>query len=109
MGYEVETLNRGSRACEVFREAQANGDSPYELVILDMSLNEERDGLEVFEQIQAIYPTQRAIVASGHALTERVQLAMNRGLAWLPKPYTAEALTRTVQEALLKTGRAAGF
>jgi DNA-binding LacI/PurR family transcriptional regulator/signal transduction histidine kinase/ActR/RegA family two-component response regulator len=109
IGYAVESLNRGSSAREVFRLARAKGESPYDLVILDMSLNEAQDGLEVFEQIKALFPEQRAIVASGHALSERVERAMKQGLAWLPKPYTADALARAVQEALRGTACAAGF
>ena len=74
-----------------------------------MSLNEERDGLEIFEQIQELYPEQRAIVASGHALNERVERAMSRGLAWLAKPYAADDLGRAVAAALRERARASGF
>jgi CheY-like chemotaxis protein len=109
MGYHVETLNRGSLALEVFHGAKRKGESPYDLVILDMSLNEERDGLEIFERIQSLFPEQRAIVASGHAVSERIERAMARGLAWLAKPYTADALARAVQSVLAAPVRAAGF
>jgi hypothetical protein len=40
-------------------------------------------------------------VASGHAPTERAELAMRKGLAWLAKPYTHEALAQAVHAALL--------
>jgi DNA-binding LacI/PurR family transcriptional regulator/signal transduction histidine kinase/ActR/RegA family two-component response regulator len=109
MGYEVETRNRGSSAYQLFADAGGAGQSPFDLVILDMSLNEERDGLEIFEQIQELYPEQRAIVASGHALNERVERAMSRGLAWLAKPYAADDLGRAVAAALRERARASGF
>jgi len=109
LGYAVETQSRGTAAYQLFVDAKAQGTSPFELVILDMSLNEERDGLELFERIQELYPEQRAIVASGHALNERVEHAMARGLAWLAKPYTADALARTVQAALAGDAQASGF
>lgn len=109
MGYEVETQSRGGAAYQSFAEAKARGASPFDLVILDMSLNEEHDGLEIFERIRALFPEQRAIVASGHALNERVERAMAQGLAWLAKPYTADALARTVQAALAESAQAAGF
>lgn len=109
MGYEVQTQSRGATAYGLFEEAKASGASPFDLVILDMSLNEEQDGLEIFERIQALFPDQRAIVASGHALNERVERAMAQGLAWLAKPYTADALSRTVQSALADRAQAAGF
>ena len=109
LGYEVETQSRGALAYRLFEEAKARGESPFDLVILDMSLNEEHDGLEVFERIQKLVPEQRAIVASGHALNERVERAVAQGLAWLAKPYTADALARTVQAALAENAQAAGF
>jgi DNA-binding LacI/PurR family transcriptional regulator/signal transduction histidine kinase/ActR/RegA family two-component response regulator len=107
LGYDVDTQSRGASAYQLF--AERSGESPYDLVILDMSLNEERDGLELFEQIQELFPNQRAIVASGHALSERVERAMARGLAWLAKPYTADDLGRAVQAALRERARASGF
>jgi CheY-like chemotaxis protein len=100
LGYRVETLGSGRRAREVFQQAKATGKSPYDLVILDMALNEDQDGFEVFEQIRTLFPDQKAIVASGHAANERIELAMGRGLAWLPKPYTADALAHAVHTAL---------
>jgi DNA-binding NtrC family response regulator len=93
----------------VFVAAKQRGSSPFDLVILDMSLSEEKDGLEIFEGIHALFPEQRAIVASGHALSERVERAMEQGLAWLAKPYTSDALALTVQTALAADARAAGF
>ena len=109
MGYEVETQKRGANAYQLFADARERGPSPYDLVILDMSLNEEHDGLDLFERIQELYPEQRAIVASGHALSERVERAMSRGLAWLAKPYTADDLGRAVATALQERAHAAGF
>jgi signal transduction histidine kinase/DNA-binding LacI/PurR family transcriptional regulator/ActR/RegA family two-component response regulator len=100
LGYEVDTMQSGLCACEVFGQAAEAGKSPYDLVILDMVLNEILDGLQVFELIQRLFPAQKAIVASGHAPNERAELAVNRGLIWLAKPYTVEALTQVVERVL---------
>ncbi len=100
LGYEVETMDSGIRAYEVFEQAAKTGKSPYDLVILDMILGEKLDGLQVFERIQALFPDQRAIVASGHAPNERAELAVEKGLIWLPKPYSIEALSNTVEDML---------
>jgi CTP:molybdopterin cytidylyltransferase MocA len=43
---------------------------------------------------------QRAFLVSGQAQGDRAQAAQERGLRWLAKPYTMEALARTVAEAL---------
>jgi nitrogen-specific signal transduction histidine kinase/ActR/RegA family two-component response regulator len=100
LGYEVDTLPSGLRAYEVFSQAAQTGKSPYDLVIMDMVLNEMLDGLQVFELIQRLFPAQKAIVASGHAPSERADLAVSKGLIWLAKPYSVEALARAVERVL---------
>jgi len=100
LGYQVDTLASGQEAHARFVRAAASGQSPYDLLILDMILGEDRDGLAIFEEIQRLFPAQKAIVASGHAPTERAELAMRKGLAWLAKPYTHEALAQAVHAAL---------
>jgi signal transduction histidine kinase/ActR/RegA family two-component response regulator len=106
LGYHVDTLASGEQAHARFVRAATAGQSPYDLLILDMILGEDRDGLAIFEEIQRLFPAQKAIVASGHAPTERAELAMRKGLAWLAKPYTHEALAQAVHAALLSgTGK----
>jgi CheY-like chemotaxis protein len=99
LGYAVETMDSGSGAYETFSHAPT-GKSPYGLVILDMLLGERLDGLQVFEQIQQLFPDQKAILASGHAPNERAELAVQKGLTWLSKPYSMEALTKAVKHVL---------
>jgi len=104
LGYEVETIQSGLRAYEVFSQAAQSGQSPYDLVILDMVLDEMIDGLQVFELIQRLFPAQKAIVVSGHAPSERAELAVNKGLTWLTKPYGIETLARAVERVLAGNG-----
>ncbi|HWA77921.1 MAG TPA: ATP-binding protein [Polyangiaceae bacterium] len=107
LGYEVDTLESGQKARELFERARRNHESPYDLVILDMILNEHEDGLQVLEHIQRLFPEQRAVLASGHAPNERAELAVSKGLTWLVKPYTMDTLARTVR-ALLPNGEGDG-
>ena len=110
LGYQVTTLGSGAQACSLFAEAEAAGragthpdeppTSPYDLVILDLHFSEPPDGLQTLEQIRRHFPDQRGIIASGHAPTEHGEPAAERGVLWLAKPYTADALARAVQEAL---------
>ncbi len=67
----------GLHALDVFGQAAQTGKSPYDLVIMDMVLGETLDGLQVFELIQHLFPSQRAIVASAHARSDRAELAVN--------------------------------
>jgi DNA-binding LacI/PurR family transcriptional regulator/signal transduction histidine kinase/ActR/RegA family two-component response regulator len=101
LGYQVEILESGLRAYELFsRAAAGSGQSPFDLVIMDMLLGEVLDGLQIIDQIQRLFPGQRAIVVSGHAPTERAELAVRKGLSWLGKPYDIDTLAETVQRAL---------
>jgi CheY-like chemotaxis protein len=100
LGYDVEVLESGLAACELFSRAAAAGKSPFDLVIMDMVLGEVVDGLSVIEQIRRLFPEQKAIMASGHAPTERAALAVKQGLTWLAKPYGMETLAQAVHRAL---------
>jgi len=108
LGYSVVTLCSGRQALAQLQSGihSASGSdsestqSPYDLVILDMLLNEEHDGLWVFDMIRTLYPRQRGIIASGHAPSQLLELARQRGLNWLSKPYTQATLARAVQVAL---------
>ena len=104
LGYEVETIQSGLRAYEVFSQAAQTGKSPYDLVILDMVLEEMIDGLQLFELIQRLFPAQKAIVVSGHAPSERAELAVNKGLTWITKPYGIETLARAIERVLAGNG-----
>ncbi|HVT06809.1 MAG TPA: substrate-binding domain-containing protein [Polyangia bacterium] len=100
LGYEVETSASGVRACETFSQALSNRRAPFDLILVDMLLGEELDGLQVVEQIQAMFPKQKAIIVSGHAPDERADKAIKRGLTWLSKPYDLDALASAIAQVL---------
>lgn len=100
LGYEVVTESSGRRAYELFRDAATLGESPFDLLILDVLLNESLDGLALLEEIHELFPEQRAVLVSGHAPTERVERAVAKGLPWLAKPYSMECLARAIRAAL---------
>jgi DNA-binding LacI/PurR family transcriptional regulator/signal transduction histidine kinase/ActR/RegA family two-component response regulator len=106
LGYEVTVIDSGLRAYELFSRAFASGQSPFDLVVMDMVLGEALDGLQIIEQIQRLFPALKVIVVSGHAPTERADLAVKKGLAWLGKPYGMETLAETVQRLLRDDGEA---
>jgi DNA-binding LacI/PurR family transcriptional regulator/signal transduction histidine kinase/CheY-like chemotaxis protein len=108
LGYEVETCGSGAEALAQIDAALSSDQvaprtsGPYDLIILDMVLHEDRDGLEVLDAIREMLPEQRAIIVSGHAPTERIERALAAGLIWLPKPYTKAELENTVRRALAR-------
>ncbi len=65
-----------------------------------MVLGEKLDGLQILELIQRLFPAQKAIMASGHAATERTEEAKKKGLPWLTKPYDSDSLVHAVETAL---------
>ena len=110
LGYRVTTVSSGAEACQRLGVAPENGPSnevvvrsacsAFDIVIIDLALNEEADGLEVYRRVRAHYPGQKGILASGHALIQHEDEIRELGLGWLPKPYTAEALVVAVQDLL---------
>jgi DNA-binding LacI/PurR family transcriptional regulator/signal transduction histidine kinase/ActR/RegA family two-component response regulator len=110
LGYRVTTVSSGALACQKLGvpleygpgddAVPANASSEFDIVIMDLALNEEANGLEVYRRIRARYPGQKGILASGHALIQHEDEIRAMGMAWLPKPYTAEALLMAVQSLL---------
>ncbi len=99
-GYDVEITTSGRDACERFARIAAGAGARYDLVLLDVQLADGEDGLDIYERIQKLAPEQRAVFASGHAPSHRMEAALRRGIPWLQKPYTLEALVATVRSAL---------
>jgi signal transduction histidine kinase/DNA-binding LacI/PurR family transcriptional regulator/ActR/RegA family two-component response regulator len=99
-GYRVETTSSGLDACERCAQAAAGKAPGFDLIVMDVQLSEGEDGLEIYQRILDIVPQQKAVLASGHAPTHRIEAALARGIPWLQKPYTADALADIVRGAL---------
>jgi CheY-like chemotaxis protein len=108
-GYRIDTLESGRKAYGRFAEAKAQAlergeerpASPYDVVIFDMLLNEQQTGLEVLDRVRELFPELRGIIVSGDEAIEEGRLTAGRGIVWLAKPYTADALTSAVRSALV--------
>ncbi len=61
LGYQVEILDSGLRAYDLFNQAVQSGKSPFDLVIIDMLLNEELDGLHIFERSNGYSRSRRPL------------------------------------------------
>jgi CheY-like chemotaxis protein len=89
-GYPVVRAAAGKEAIGRYAEHRGRVD----LVILDMTMP-RRSGLEAMREIRSIDPAARIVLSSGHTPTEDIG-----GAAFLPKPYRADVLARTVRKAL---------
>lgn len=95
LGYQAEAVATSAEA--IARIAQ----QPPDLVILDMLLGEGRDGADTLGEILARRPTQRAMIMSGYAESQRVEMAVELGAgAFIRKPLSRAALARAVRQAL---------
>jgi len=103
LGYGAKSVASGEEAVDFIRREKAD------LIVLDMIMDPGIDGLSTYEQILRLNPRQRAIIASGFAESERVKMTQKLGAgAYLRKPYTVEALARTVKSELAPRGEMAG-
>ena len=109
LGYEVTTLPSGTEAYQLISGAgpagvlaatTASNEPPFDLIVMDVMLNESLDGVQVIERIMALFPNQKAIITSGNATDSRVRRALDAGIAWLNKPYTVNALAKAVQSQI---------
>jgi len=91
-GYTVEAVSNGRRAVELFEKGH------FDLVLLDMIMEDDFDGLETFRAMKRHRQDVRAIIVSGSAATERVRGAQRLGAGqYVQKPYTAEQLAKAVR------------
>jgi len=96
-GYRVETAVNGSDAVKYLK------DHSVDMVVLDMIMETNFDGLDTYREIIKIHPGQKAIIVSGFSATDRVQKMLELGAGqYVKKPYTMEMIGRAIREELDK-------
>jgi two-component system cell cycle sensor histidine kinase/response regulator CckA len=100
-GYTVSIANSGHAAVEAFeKEIALNKPLPFDLVLLDMVMEEGFDGLTTLKRIRELAPDQRVIIVSGHAPEARGASAVALQASWVDKPYDVSELISAVREKL---------
>jgi PAS domain S-box-containing protein len=95
MGYQVSVASSGEEAVAYMTSQSAD------ILLLDMIMEPGIDGLETYQQILAVSPGQKAVIASGFSETDRVKAAQRLGAGkYIKKPYTIESLGLAVQQEL---------
>ncbi len=98
-GHEADTADSGRLALLKLQEER------FDLVVLDMRLEGEADGLEYLAKLQKIVPGLAVVICTAHASIDTAVEAMRRGaLDYLEKPFTPEQL-RTVLARVERTQR----
>jgi two-component system cell cycle sensor histidine kinase/response regulator CckA len=95
LGYQAQVVSSGEEAVEYLRGHKAD------ILILDMIMAPGIDGLETYQRVLAINPTQKAIIVSGFSATDRVREAQKLGAgAYVKKPYIMEKIGMAVRQEL---------
>lgn len=95
LGYRVVVADSGEAAVALCRRRRPD------LVVLDMVLGSDMDGLMLFRRLLALRPDQKAVITSGFTETFRLRQALQLGAgAYIKKPYSLRTLASTIRQAL---------
>jgi DNA-binding NtrC family response regulator len=93
-GHEIETVTDGA---EGLRRVEA---AAYDLVILDIMMPEV-SGLDILQRVKESHPDTDVIMITGLSQIETAVQSMKLGaFDYIPKPFTPEELTLSVERAL---------
>ena len=95
LGYDVSVAANGREAVKYLRNHDAD------ILILDMIMEDDFDGLQTYQEIIKFKPGQKAIIASGFSETKRVKEAERLGVGkYIRKPYTMQILGKAIREVM---------
>jgi PAS domain S-box-containing protein len=96
MGYDVISASSGKLALKLVRQHNAQ----LALVILDLTMP-EMSGAQTFEELKAIAPEIKVLLASGFSVNGQAQELLDRGCnGFIQKPFTAATLSAKIQSLL---------
>lgn len=94
-GYTVDAVSSGELAIQFVKE------NPVDLLIIDMLMEPGINGRQTYQEIQTLYPKQKAIVVSGYSESDDVKATLRLGAsAFIKKPYSIDQLGKMVKEVL---------
>ena len=95
LGYKVESCNNGHEAIQFLNKNKAD------IVVLDMIMEKDFDGLDTYREIIKMQPGQKAVIVSGFSITERVEQMQELGAGpYIRKPFSREQLGKAVRDEL---------
>jgi len=99
LGYEVQTAAEGSAAVALYRDELAAG-TPFDAVILDLTIPGGMGGTEAIRQLRALDPNVRAIVSSGYSNDPVMSNYSDYGFtSVIAKPFQASELSRVLHQS----------
>ncbi len=100
LGYNADTASHGE---EVLHKIQENYDSgtPYDLLILDLTIQGKMGGKETMSIIKQKYPHLKAIVTSGYSNDPVMSNYNDYGFSgYLLKPFDLVTIKKTIEDVL---------
>ena len=95
LGYDVECVDCGQDAIKYLRK------NDVDIVLLDMILEDDMDGLETYKEIIKTNPDQKTIIVSGFSESDRMKEAEVLGVnGFIQKPYKMNKIGMTIQHVL---------
>jgi len=99
-GYQVDAVADGKDAISFYKEGLEK-DTPYDLVIVDLTIPGGMGGLPAFQQIRKMDPYVRGLVSSGYSSDPVMADFRAYGFSGvIQKPYSLEEVTTLVRELL---------
>jgi signal transduction histidine kinase/CheY-like chemotaxis protein len=100
LGYDVVSALSGEEALQMYAMRMHMG-KPISAVLMDMTLPGGMSGDETVQEIRRLDPSVRPVATSGYFEDGASEQLMGRGyVGVLPKPYTAEKLSKVMAAAL---------
>jgi CheY-like chemotaxis protein len=99
LGYESESVSDGAQVLTSYTRARDSG-TPFDLVIMDMTIPGGMGGKETIEKLIALDPDVRALVSSGYSAASDFASYGFRGV--LAKPYRLQDLSAAVSKAIAR-------
>jgi two-component system cell cycle sensor histidine kinase/response regulator CckA len=102
LGYDVACAGDGREALELYRRAR-EGDAPFDVVVLDLTVARGMGGREAIEKLLEIDPAARIVVSSGFP-NDPVMIDYRKygARAVIIKPYNSseldEVLSKVIEE-----------
>lgn len=94
-GYNVSKAQHGHEAVEFLKNNKVD------IVLLDMIMEKDYDGLDTYRDILKIHPAQKAIIISGFSATDRVNEMQDLGAGeYVRKPFSMATLGSAVRNEL---------
>jgi two-component system, cell cycle sensor histidine kinase and response regulator CckA len=101
LGYDIETSKNGEETVEKYKSAIKN--KPFDLVILDLTIQGGMGGKETIIELLKIDKNVKAIVTSGYSVDSVINKYEEYGFCdILNKPYSIESISKIISKHLNK-------